>query len=85
MIKTVKTKKVKVSVIQWVEIKSDEEFISLFANAQIIKAYGEYHYPDTMPRKNKPLNADVYWHFSDNSWLAMELDAVQFIQVKDMK
>jgi hypothetical protein len=72
MTKVVKAKKVRAPVEQWVEIKREEDFISLFTNAQIVAAYGEYGTPADMPQKNRPWG-EVYWKFSDGTWLAMHV------------
>lgn len=54
---------------RWKELKSDEEFAALFANAHIVQA------TTALPGDLPPKYADVFWEFSDGSWLAMEVSA----------
>lgn len=73
--------KSKEKILKWREIRSDEEFASLFKDAIIVEATTTC--PEvaslTVDKKHRWLSrqevncADVFWRFSNGRWVAMQV------------
>lgn len=55
---------------EWRELKNDEEFASLFKGAIVLDVTT---YPSGLPY----IGADLFWHLSTGTWLAMKVSTDQ--------